>query len=547
MKSLFTTILICTLTHFYGQIVDSTLINLNKELNKTKNTTQKIDLLLEVAEKQYDRNFNFSKQLVAEATKLLKNPKDSTNEYQLAKTYVIQGIIYRREADYTKAIELYLKAKTIYDKYNDVWNSSDIVHNMAMVYRYQKEHRKAILRYKTSISIKRTLKDVHGMAASYNMMGVSYRSLKKLDSAEWCYNKARSLFKSINSTEDVQRVANNMVALFLNKKEYKKALNSVLRNINYAKENKKDYSLCIAYKNASNVFKKIKEYKTSMLYADSSLQISKKKNFKDLTAKAWLRKSFLSAKLNDYKNAYEQYRVFNRHSDSIFNIENIKNIQRLELNYKFNQEKREVENLVKSEAFNKRLYLILFLVSIISTVIIVFLVFNNHKIKTKALQGKLEKEKLEKELLHEKMKHSEAASKHLIADNTMRIAFKEELINKLKEGVDRDTKNEIQEKINSLIKEIQLQIKTEDKLSTIQSEISKVNQNFHDRLIELYPNLTKTEREVCALLRLNLSIKEIMTIRNTSIDAVKSTRYRIRKKMGIQQGEELEKFIQNIN
>ena len=64
--------------------------------------------------------------------------------------------------------------------------------------------------------------------------------------------------------------------------------------------------------------------------------------------------------------------------------------------------------------------------------------------------------------------------------------------------------------------------------------------------MELYPNLTKTEREVCALLRLNLSIKEISSIRNATTDSVKASRYRIRKKLEVPSGVELEHFIQSL-
>ncbi len=65
-------------------------------------------------------------------------------------------------------------------------------------------------------------------------------------------------------------------------------------------------------------------------------------------------------------------------------------------------------------------------------------------------------------------------------------------------------------------------------------------------LQQSYSELTKGEREVCAFLRLNLSIKEIMTIRNVSSDSVKSMRRRIRKKMNVRSEIELEKYIREL-
>jgi len=61
-----------------------------------------------------------------------------------------------------------------------------------------------------------------------------------------------------------------------------------------------------------------------------------------------------------------------------------------------------------------------------------------------------------------------------------------------------------------------------------------------------YPSLTKSEREVCGLLRVNLSIKEVASIRNSTIDSIKSIRYRLRKKFNLDKNVELQNFIQSL-
>ena len=93
---------------------------------------------------------------------------------------------------------------------------------------------------------------------------------------------------------------------------------------------------------------------------------------------------------------------------------------------------------------------------------------------------------------------------------------------------------------------MQQQIITENKLSSLQDKISEVNKNFDQNISNKYPSLTKTEREICSLLRLNLSIKEIASIRNSTTDSVKAIRYRIRKKMEIPKSQELENYIQTL-
>ncbi|WP_109301672.1 tetratricopeptide repeat protein [Aquimarina sp. AU474] len=542
----------------FSQDVDITLVRLQEEIKLAQTQAGKIKAMLELAEFQYDQDFSNSEDIIDQTLLLIGTKRDSLSLQQLAKAYVIKGVIKRREADYPESLEYYLKAIDIYEDQKDTWHISDVYHNMGMLYRSQKTHNKAIDYYKESIRIKENFKDTHGIAAGYNMMGVSYRQSKRLDSALICYDKAKKLFTSINSVDDVQRVNNNMVALYRENGNYNEALRLGIENINYAKKFEKRFSLCTAYYNVSTIYKRQEKLEKSLKYADSSLIIAKKEGFRDRIARAYLRKSFLFHLMGNYKQAYFDYRIFNRHSDSIYNIDNIKRIQELELNHKFKQEKfadsiafvqekKEVKMLAQAEASEKRWYRILFVVTAVGGIVIALLIRKNYKSRSKILAEKLEKEQAQKELLDAKIKVNEEDTKRLIADNSMRLEFKQELLDQLKNEIAPEASEKVKEAINSLTSELQMQIKTEGKLSGLQSKIEEVNKGFDAKLRELYPSLTKTEREMCALLRLNLSIKEIMTVRNASLDSVKSTRYRIRKKLELSSGEELEKFIQNIS
>ncbi len=185
---------------------------------------------------------------------------------------------------------------------------------------------------------------------------------------------------------------------------------------------------------------------------------------------------------------------------------------------------------------------ILYALVSISIIVIVFFSWRNFQNRMK-----LNQMDQEKKILIEKLKAKEEEVKSLMADNSMRLAFKEEWLAKLKNEVlvAADTA-ELRQALNSLTAQLRLQIDTENKLAGLQERIDHNDIHFDGKLQEMFPDLTKGEREVCALLRLNLSIKEIMIVRNVSSDSVKSMRRRIRKKMNIPSETELEKFIQEL-
>lgn len=559
MKCLLIILLLCCANISFSQEIDTTLQQLEDKLKTAISQEERINATLNLGEYELDHNFSKGKQLIND-TRVLLESKENPNLSQLAKTMVLKGVISRRQAHYPKALEFYFKAKTIYEHQNDIWNVSDVYHNMGMVYRYQKNLDKAISFFKKSIKIKDSLNDIHGLGAGYNMMGASYNRKMNPDSALICYAKAKKYFTAIPSPDDLQRVNNNLAKIYMDSEDWNKALEMYETNITYAKKFRKKMSLCTTYYSLAKLYykKDSPSYNKALMYADSSLFIAQTEGFRQRISKAFLRKSYIYNLSGNYKAAYDNYRTFNRHSDSIFNIENIKKTQELELNYQYQkerlsdslafvQERNEIALKTKAEASKKWFYFGLFLLVLISSSIITFLVRKNYKNHVKIASEKLEKEQIQKQLLDEKMRINEEETKRLIADNTMRLAFKQELLDRLKsETASIKTIEDMKASMQSLMSKLQLQISTESKLSWIQDKIEDVNKGFDAKLRTLYPKLTKIDREICALMRLNLSIKEIATIRDSSIDAVKAARYRIRKKMNLSAGEELEYVVQSL-
>jgi DNA-binding CsgD family transcriptional regulator len=63
--------------------------------------------------------------------------------------------------------------------------------------------------------------------------------------------------------------------------------------------------------------------------------------------------------------------------------------------------------------------------------------------------------------------------------------------------------------------------------------VDHTHQEFFNKLRRSFPDLTKNEERLCAMLRLNLSSKEIAALSNISVRAVEMGRYRLRKKLKI--------------
>ena len=75
------------------------------------------------------------------------------------------------------------------------------------------------------------------------------------------------------------------------------------------------------------------------------------------------------------------------------------------------------------------------------------------------------------------------------------------------------------------------------------ANIESLNDSFFLKLNDKYPKLSKNDKRLCALLRLNLSSKEIASIQNISPNSVDVNRYRLRKKLDIDSETDLSEFL----
>lgn len=158
----------------------------------------------------------------------------------------------------------------------------------------------------------------------------------------------------------------------------------------------------------------------------------------------------------------------------------------------------------------------------------------------KQAQNEEERELAHQQALEQVRKQSETVATHQF----MKMNLARTLIGELEEiiragGDDGGT-------LRALVTNLRGQLETETRMEVLQQDTEAVNQDFFQRLAQKYPQLSKTEREICAYIKLNLSTKEMALIRKTTVNTLNVTRHRIRKKMGLERDEELVRAIQEV-
>ncbi|MBO9593327.1 MAG: hypothetical protein J7599_10495 [Niabella sp.] len=160
----------------------------------------------------------------------------------------------------------------------------------------------------------------------------------------------------------------------------------------------------------------------------------------------------------------------------------------------------------------------------------------------------LETEKNEKEIIklqNEMLAQEIQLKKKELANTSMHLAGNTEILVKIKEELKKLNSNSEEDvkRITGLLKDVE---KNNANWNQFAAHFDELNDGFLKKLKTRYPHLSATDLKLCAYLRLNLSSKEIAQLLNISVRGVEISRYRLRKKLGLQKEQLLGDFLNAI-
>lgn len=100
----------------------------------------------------------------------------------------------------------------------------------------------------------------------------------------------------------------------------------------------------------------------------------------------------------------------------------------------------------------------------------------------------------------------------------------------------------VKTKITMLIKQIDTRNNMKHEWKQFEVIFNEKHQNFISRIKETYPELTSKDLRFCAYIRMNMGTKEIAQLLNITDKGVEKSRWRRRKKFGIETGVDLNHF-----
>ena len=171
---------------------------------------------------------------------------------------------------------------------------------------------------------------------------------------------------------------------------------------------------------------------------------------------------------------------------------------------------------------------------------------HEHEIERVAQNVKiLEQERIiseqQKQLLQNEL---DKKSKEL-ASMALQAGYKDQVITNLRETITgQRRKGQLDSReIDNLIKTLNSDIDKTEFWSIYHNNFDLIHENFFKNLRERFPDLSPTDLKFCALMRLNMSTKDIASFTHLTIRGVETARYRIRRKLGLDTKTSIVQFL----
>jgi tetratricopeptide (TPR) repeat protein len=160
----------------------------------------------------------------------------------------------------------------------------------------------------------------------------------------------------------------------------------------------------------------------------------------------------------------------------------------------------------------------------------------------------VERAEREREIFRLKSEHLEQINEQRARELTalaMHLVQKNTFLQKLRKDALALSKAhpEARGPFEEMLRALATNLRDDDDWQRFEQEFRHVHHGFVQMLSERYPKLTPTELKVCALLKINLSNKEIGKLLSVSLRNVESHRYSIRKKLELPSDVNLSTYL----
>ncbi len=476
------------------------------------------------------------------------------------------GVTSWAQGNYEEGLDVLLTSLSQYQLLRDTLNIANVMMNTGLIYAEQNSFDEALRFYTEALASFRYFKKPDREVNTLNHIGELYQKQKAEELAKATFREALAISDKNDFIYGRSTALSNLSALFQSWGKLDSALiyaNEALLIQSAANDlNGKAFS----YYNLGSIYHKMENYRLASSYLLLALKEAEVISSKKLKRNTFLKLKQIATVRGNFKEALQYAEQYNIVNDSLFNAEKLREFVRLENKFALEKSEQELKlkdqevDILQKAAVIDRLWRNSAILGVLAILTISYFIYSRQKINlkrkkelfTKNEEIYLANEALTKaELENARLKEIELRQKiefknKELTSYTLNFMQKNELMEGLKTNIEdlkKSQNGETIKKLNSLNRMVTSSMHIDKDWQDFKRQFEEVHTDFFSLLKEKYPTLTSNELKLCALLKLNMNLKEAATVMGISPESVKTARYRLRKKLELGREDNLVEHI----
>jgi len=462
-------------------------------------------------------------------------------------------------------VDLHLRIGAVYDdldildtamiKYNVALELSETIdnkdlngqslNNIAILHKKLGDFEKSLETLQEAKLLFESLDNTYGLLVNANMLGVTYKSMERYEEALVEYERLKELSTALNFKRGHMAYGINTGTIYNLLHRYSEAEQSYRLAIEIADEFNIPLSLSDAKSGLSKSLLGQGKTNNAEVEVREALKIAEEIESLDKQLIAHKVAKDIFQKKKDLDKTVFHLEAIQILNDSVFQIEKAKQVDELQTKYETSKKDAEILILNKNAELDKTRKKALWggmgLLGLLAGGIIYGQMQRRKRIEENA--------KNEKQLEIEKRKSAEQEleyKKKELTSKALQLARKNEFLSGLESEIDtlKSSVDASVSKTSSRISRmIQMDANDDQDWEQFGKEFSSVHQDFLDRLNAQFGKFSKNELRLIALMKMNISSKDIANTLRISDDGIKKARYRLRKKLDLGSDIDIQNYL----
>lgn len=493
---------------------------------------------------------------------IYKQAKADADLLQQARALQRMGQICYQMGLFPQSLNYHIKADEIFRSDKNEQQAAENLNDLALILLITKQEKEAKQTYFKALNTFQRLNNQKGIARTYANIGHYYEKTLNLDSAFVYQQKAMQVFEYMDDAEGVAVVHENLGSIYEDKSQFDKAYFHFSKALAWFEQGSNIEMLIDAYNNVGDVYRKKGVYQEALRFTRKA----------EILAKSTKSYSRLESTYRDLGKTYS----FLKNTDSTFYY---LELSRKYLLKSYSQESRNQEALLKviygldrkeiqiaEMARQEKVAWAIYIASGIAAAVFILvagIIIRNqrHRIvrerETRAKEEQILRTKQElmeidlnnKKLQEEQLKENLHGKVKEITAHTLQTIQKNQLLEDIREALAEMIKSDgrsYKKELRTLLNKINQNFHKDAYWDDFRRIFEEINQEFFDQLQQINPGLSATDIKFISLIKLNINAPDIAALLGVSTDSLRVARYRLRKKLKLEQGASLTAFIQSI-